>query len=186
MQLPKKTPKEIRVERKNKKCIEDLERKARLMARLNIDPVGPRIQTTPDVSAAKPRAIIDPDIIWTMKMTWCASIADTDGAWSWREERQWTDNEFTNHISKTLNSLAQSTWHDIHQMRSGGLSSHHEQELSTIVNEAQDRWMQLDIQSDMTFRFRLTGKQRAWGVREGPHFKLVWYDRNHSIYPVGK
>ena len=121
-----------------------------------------------------------------MKMTWCISEKDVAGAWSWREQRQWTDEEFDAHIKYTLDLLTNSTWHEIHQMRSGGLQNHHSQEVASIIDEAQQRWAEIGMATDEAFRFRLTGKQRAWGYREGSHFKMVWYDRHHKIYPVEK
>lgn len=185
MQPPRPSRKEARALSKNLKAISAQEGKARLIARLNPES-EPRIGVALTPDKLEPRAEVDPGIIWSMKMTWCATASDVDGKWSWHEQRQWTDDEFQNYIQGTLNLLQNSTWGEIHQMRSGGLVYHHSQEISSVIEEAQERWGEKEIATDVAFRFRLTGRQRAWGFREGAHFKLVWYDRYHNIYPVEK
>jgi hypothetical protein len=121
-----------------------------------------------------------------MPMTWCVTARDVVGHWSWREPRQWTDAEFQQQIQAKLDALTSSTWGEIHQMFSGGLQCHHEQPVVSLIAEVQDRWAHIGVYADTTFRFRLTGSQRAWGFREGAHFKMVWYDREHRFFPVEK
>ena len=64
--------------------------------------------------------------------------------------------------------------------------STHAQPVMTLETEAQERWKKLGIETDEAFRFRLTGRSRGWGFREGSHFRFVWYDAEHKIYPVVK
>lgn len=36
------------------------------------------------------------------------------------------------------------------------------------------------------FSFRLTGKKRLWGIRIREEFYILWWDPNHTVYPVKK
>ena len=121
------------------------------------------------------------------RMTWCRTRADVEGAWSWGEPRQWTDDEWTSTIHCDLSYLSASTWGEIDQMSSGSAHKmHHAHELVDLVEEAQDRWIERDLeQFDSVFRFRIGGqKRRAWGFIVQAHFHLVWWEREHNIYPV--
>jgi hypothetical protein len=125
------------------------------------------------------------------RMTWCKTQADLAGSWSWGEKRQWTPEEWEDDIEPTLNSASQSDWNNILNVqkvtvRDGKqVPKHHHQEVSTLVKEAQERWIEHDLyEYDTAFRFRFGGTLRAWGVRLKGHFYLVWWDRYHNIYPV--
>lgn len=62
---------------------------------------------------------------------------------------------------------------------------HHEQGVGSLLDEAQNRWLELGLEEfDTAFRFRLGGKRRFWGFRVQGHFFGVWWDREHSLYPV--
>lgn len=124
---------------------------------------------------------------FSAKMTWCHTRADTKDHWSWGEPRAWTDQEWGEVISPMLNHLAQLTWQEIDACNSGsGHKMHHGHELSDLIDEAQERWLELDLeQFDSVFRFRIGGQRsRAWGFILQAHFHLVWWDREHLIYPT--
>lgn len=125
------------------------------------------------------------------RMTWCDSHADLTGSWSWGEVRKWTREEWENDIKPTLDAVSQSDWQNILNVQKvtvkGGkqVPKHHHQEVSTLVKEAQDRWVEHDLyEYDTAFRFRFGGTLRAWGVRLKGHFYLIWWDRYHKVYPV--
>lgn len=64
-------------------------------------------------------------------------------------------------------------------------SKHHFQLLTTLVQEAQDRWIEIGLEEyDTAFRFRFANTIRAWGIKLQGHFYLVWWERYHKIYPV--
>jgi hypothetical protein len=126
-------------------------------------------------------------------LTWCTSHSDLDGEWSWREQRQWTEDEWKRKIYPSFSSLEKSTWHEIlHEQKvsaKGGkrVPKNHQQEISTLLNEAKDRWISIGLEEyDTAFRFRFTGTIRAWGIKLGGHFYLVWWERKHKIYPVSR
>lgn len=120
------------------------------------------------------------------KMTWCARIADHTGQWSWGEARLWTDGEWDTDISSGLNSLQSHDWKEIQYMNSDtGHLMHHDHEVSSLCDEAVARWFELEYeQFDTIFRFRLGNLKRAWGIEVQGHFYLIWYERNHKIYPT--
>jgi hypothetical protein len=126
-------------------------------------------------------------------LTWCDTQSDLEGEWSWREKRQWTDAEWETQILPSFNSLEKSTWAEILFVQKTGAkrgrraNKHHAQELTTLVKEAQDRWIEIGLEEYGTaFRFRFGGTVRAWGVKLQGHFYLVWWERHHSIYPVAQ
>lgn len=124
-------------------------------------------------------------------LTWCRSKADVDGAWTWGQLRQWTDDEWTQGIEGFFNGLGQVTWANImndHKVpaRDGKLvPKHHHQDVEPFCGEAIERWIERELELWPTsFRFRVAAKRRLYGIRNGSHFHLVWWDRTHDICPV--
>lgn len=119
-------------------------------------------------------------------MTWCITRCDKEGEWSWGEPRAWEDKEWGDEIHPKMSGFSCRTWGDLDKDASGtGHRMHHSHELHEILEEAQNRWMHLDLeQFETVFRFRLGAKKRAWGFIVQAHFHMVWWDRNHSIYPT--
>lgn len=128
---------------------------------------------------------------YNTQMTWCTTVSDTDGEWSWKEPRAWTGDEWTTELTRELEPLKQMTWSEIARLETGEgkrrqrRKRHHTQDVSTIIPEAKARWAELELdQFDTAYRFRLGGEKRAWGFQYGSHFCLVWYERHHKIYPT--
>jgi hypothetical protein len=124
-------------------------------------------------------------------LTWCTTISDSEGEWSWREQRSWTEEEWQTQILPNLSSLEKSTWSEILFVQKTpakcgkSVPKHHGQELTTLVLEAQNRWIEIGLEEyDTAFRFRFANTVRAWGVKLQGHFYLVWWERHHKIYPV--
>lgn len=121
------------------------------------------------------------------RVTWCISKADRQENWSWGEAREWSPEEWDSVIQPPFHQFAQLTWKEIDQFSSDtGHKMHHGHEVGDLINEAQARWRQLNLeQYDSVFRFRLGGqRRRAWGYIVQAHFHFVWWDREHSIYPT--
>ena len=192
-------------EREARKKAKELKRKAKSVKYKadfieNNPELIPKIQFLPDLDK---RPKVDADISelespkqpitnqtgsrFGLKMTWCARIADQNDQWSWGESRNWTSNEWTEQISKHLNSLEGQDWSEIQAMTSDNMHlMHHDHDIGDLCDEAIERWIERDLeQFDTLFRFRLGNKKRAWGVELQGHFFLVWYERDHRIYPVG-
>jgi hypothetical protein len=126
-------------------------------------------------------------------LTWCASRFDSEGEWSWKEQRQCSETEWEEQINPNFKNLEELTWReiqfDLKVPAKGGKSvpRHHSQEVCTLITEAQDRWMERGLEEyDSAFRFRFGNKIRAWGIKLEGHFYLIWWERNHKIYPVSR
>jgi hypothetical protein len=121
------------------------------------------------------------------RVTWCVNKADLSGSWSWGEDRKWSPEEWDNIIHPPLLEFSKLTWQEIDRFSSDtGHKMHHSHEVGDLIDEAQDRWRDLELeQYDSVFRFRMGGqKRRAWGFVVQAHFHFVWWDREHSIYPT--
>ena len=121
------------------------------------------------------------------KVTWCITRSDTAGEWSWGELREWTDDELNDDINGKFKNFEALSWGEVNNLSSGsGHRMHHPHKFGNLPNEVQDRWFALNLDefADDVFRFRLTGRKRAWGYILQAHFYLVWFERNHMIYPV--
>lgn len=123
-------------------------------------------------------------------LTWCITHSDVEGEWSWKESRAWTDEEWEKQICSHFASLDGLTWTEILGQRTPakhGRSAlrHHLQELSSLIKEAQSRWIEIGLEEyDTAFRFRFGGTIRAWGIKLDGHFYLIWWERHHKLYPV--
>jgi hypothetical protein len=89
-----------------------------------------------------------------------------------------------------LEELSQKTWGEVEQERTGKKDrhrKHHSMLVSELCKEARDRLkerFQNEELPEELYRFRLAGKVRLWGIRSQTTFKLIWFDRNHKVYPV--
>lgn len=148
----------------------------------------PRV--SPQVTAADqtPRATAVDNYL-SQHVTWCITKADRADAWSWREKRDWDQDEWDKDIQPAFNIFVKSTWRQIDEMNSGGgHKMHHPQDVASLIKEAQNRWIVLKLDEyDTAFRFRIGGqKKHGWGYRLGAHFHFVWWERQHKIYPLPK
>lgn len=106
------------------------------------------------------------------------------GSWSWM-----TDDESAV-VLAALIRLSKNTWNELRSQSGPGKQGHrlhHDQDISRICQEAQDRLTSthLDEQfGDSMFRFAISATQRLWGFRVGDIFYIVWWDRNHLVYSL--
>lgn len=111
---------------------------------------------------------------------------DSGCDWQWGPSSSvWKD------LIGTLAELSEKTWSDIESERTGGHNRHrknHSMEVASLPKPAQNRISVHfgDEAPDTLFRFRLSGRKRLWGVRDGAIFHLLWYDEEHRVYPVDK
>lgn len=145
----------------------------------------PKVSPSLQVDAEKqPKAVADGGRFDKL-VTWCTTKKDTEGAWSWDEPRQWTDDEWSLTIDPAFREFAQMTWAHVDSLSSGSEHKmHHAQSYERIVHEAQKRWMHLKLGefADSIFRFRLGGTRRAWGYIVQAHFHFVWWERHHKLH----
>lgn len=130
----------------------------------------------------------NPDSYHNMMIEWDCKSPDIKGTWSWGIKRkQLVANK--KEIHDFLLLAEKSTWQEILNQSSGGkkrIKKQHHQEIATLVQEAQQRWIELDYEFDTAFRFRLAGTKRLWGYRIKNKFFIVWWDPTHKVYPTSK
>lgn len=110
-----------------------------------------------------------------------------DQSWSWPGP---------DHAKEILDFACETnrrTWGEVLQDTTGGRErhkKHHDQPISTLCREAQDRLAELHLDEvlddDKLFRFRLSGEKRLWGFRRGDGFYVLWWDAEHRVYPTGR
>ena len=129
---------------------------------------------------------IAPTSRWDKPVTFCITKKDVIGTWSWGEARQWTGTEWNDIIEPAFSHFCSLNWSEIDSHTSDtGHKNHHSHELSSLIDEAQERWRVLKLEEfDTLFRFRLGNTKRAWGFILQAHFHFVWWERDHNIYRV--
>lgn len=180
---------EKRLKRKLEKQLKQDEKNARLSESVVIKDQYIRSNYVPSLD--KKPSSLPPDSYKNHYFSWCDSHSDIDGAWSWGEARAWTDDEHSSSISSTLNSNVNNSWKEVESKDYNGAGGFRKllnkyQELTSLCDEAQARWLDLDYlsQFEELFRLRAGSNKRLWGVRVQHHFFLVWYERDHKICPI--
>ena len=137
-------------------------------------------------SSKSPRASVEPNkSIAQMQMDFrLFEYGDREGEWSWKQKRNWCLSKDKGGagctVRRIMEKMSQLTWKEIWGLR------HHSQKLDSLCREAQKRWKKINRPEEELFRFRSSGKQRIWGVRQGATFFVVWWDAEHKIYPTEK
>ena len=84
-----------------------------------------------------------------------------------------------------MGDFSRLTWGEIDRQASDtGHKMHHNMDVEQICDEAQLRLIELVLEHDTIFRFRLGNKPRLWGFRTVANFEVLWFDPTHEIYPT--
>ena len=124
------------------------------------------------------RISVDPADANKSNPVWSITIFDVDGPWG-RErieqsETLWSD------IFPKLKNYESMTWGDILKDK----TRNHSVTVDQLIKAARQRLDELKQNDvDELFRFRLSGQQRVWGIRDGRVFKILWWDPHHEIAP---
>lgn len=106
---------------------------------------------------------------------------DFDGPFGWSSATQ----ECYEQALRRLKELEGLTWREI--LNDQG-KKNHRIERKVIAKVAQQRLDELGLgDSEWVYSFRVTGKFRLWGVREGRDgvtLQLLWCDPEHQVYPM--
>lgn len=127
-----------------------------------------------------------PSSIFGMMAVCTCTAPDRSGFWARSgAEREWTNGQWSA-VEASFSEWTKLTWAEIDQHTTdSGHKKHHGMPVEAICEEAQGRLLELDrLEADTIFRFRLGNKPRLWGFRHGAHFDLLWYDREHDVYPT--
>ncbi len=149
-----------------------------------------RAKRIPSVSAAAdkkavPRSAVNTDSYQKSTVRWTVSDLDNDpGA---TDGRRWNLNaDELIELLRFLEALEKKTWRECEQETAGGHRRNHYHDIADLSRQAQKRLEKIPDSEDRVFRFRLKGKCRLWGFRSGDLFRILWYDPEHAVYPVGK
>jgi hypothetical protein len=125
-----------------------------------------------------PRIGANPSDTNKLKPVWSIVIFDRDGPWG---KCKFTDNEHLwMELFPKLRDYERMTWGEIYKDK----DKNHSVLFGSLVKEARDRLTELKLDDiNELFRFRLSGKGRVWGIREGRVFKLLWWDPEHFVCP---
>lgn len=124
------------------------------------------------------RAGVNPEYANQQTPVWSIIIFDHESEWG--KDRCQEEDSLWVHIFPGLLNYEKRTWGEI----LGNRKRDHSCSIDSISKKARDRLKELKLDDiDSLFRFRLSGKQRVWGIREGRVFKLLWWDPDHEVYP---
>ncbi len=105
-------------------------------------------------------------------------MVDLDGPWGWRN----LGLDKLDEIHKKLCSFEKMT---VGQLVSG--RGHHKIAASSVCKQARERLVELERDDlDDLWSLHLTTVERVWGSITGSTFSLLWWDPDHTVYPVGK
>lgn len=136
------------------------------------------------VAAAMSRpsgSLANQQFVWSAKLL---KNSDAGAQWSWQLSHSQTIEALL-----FLEEMQRLTWADIQGQRSGGRAKHHYQPIDSLCAQAQTYLSALmadDVDIESVFRFRVNSKTRLWGIVEDGVFKMLWYDPEHTVYPVSK
>ena len=135
-------------------------------------------KATPTVNAA--------ESIDSRPFRWSASHIDHKFADKWDWDLQPKE---TSDLLQLLAGLGDCTWGDVKSMRTNSKNSsrllHHAQPAASVCKEARDRLDKLGRgDQEELFRLRHGSKVRVWGVIESGQLSIIWYDRDHKVYPT--
>ncbi|WP_338664315.1 hypothetical protein VQH23_03935 [Pararoseomonas sp. SCSIO 73927] len=103
---------------------------------------------------------------------------DLEGSWGWSG----TSAEYLfREVIPHLHNLETMSWQ---QLRAQGS---HPIPTDQVCKEARERLGEIGkADEDSLYSVRFTGRCRVWGIRRGVVFHLLWWDPQHSVYPVAK
>lgn len=112
---------------------------------------------------------------------WRAQYARWEGPWAWELA---SPRDILADVVRVLHEYEMGSWSDL----VNGSRHNHYITVESIVHEAQQdlekHWPE-DL-PDRLWSLHIHGKVRIWGIRQGDVFQLVWYDPEHTVFPVAK
>lgn len=126
-----------------------------------------------------PRVGANVEAIEDAHPTWRTVLLDFEGPWGWEK----ADGKALKKIHAVLKSYESMKWREIRQKDSCG-----DIELSDVDAKSADaraRLRQLGFsQYETLCKLRIDKKGRVWGIRERHIFQLLWWDPDHTVYPM--
>lgn len=128
----------------------------------------------------EPRYTHSPDSFLNEHPAWRLRLVEMEGPFGWHE----ITSEKLTEIRQKLANFESMTWNDI--LVIAGHQSHLI-ERYRICGPAQDRLEEIKQDDvDELLSLRLAGKERIWGILDGPILRVLWWDPDHQICPAEK
>ena len=106
-------------------------------------------------------------------------MLDLNGPWGWLNIKL---KDLLVEIVDKLKNFESMTWSEIESNKKSHLIS-----LDKIAKKAQERLRERELDDlEELYSLRLSGKERIWGKRENEAFYIIWWDPDHTVYPVQK
>jgi len=124
-----------------------------------------------------------PTSVKEKKPSWRMGMIDFGGYWGW-EKLNNIDSLRT--IQDKLKHFETMTWGEIEKklIRKGSPQNHF-MPVNKICKDAQRRLREINLDDqDYLYSLRFSGAERLWGIREAEILYIVWWDHNHSVYPI--
>ena len=126
-----------------------------------------------------PRTAFDDPGEMKKRPAWRFSELDMAGPWGWHSVNC---DEFQNILIQLASTYERLTWHEIiHNDNTGS----HEIPTKECCKDARDRLIDIHLDDhDTLFSMRITKTKRLWGIREGRVLRVLWWDPEHTVYPM--
>lgn len=145
--------------------------------------MDPRQGKTPKTPASIPLQAVAVD---DQAFQWTAHEIDHaySGSWDWNLSPKETAD-----LLDLLATTSRLKWREVKALEVHSKKRtrrlHHSQSVDSICRDAQKRLDDLGRgDQESVFRLRHGNTVRVWGVLEGPVFSILWFDREHKIYPI--
>lgn len=139
-----------------------------------------RRQKKPGLKAEPParnvRTSHDPDAVRQLAPVWSFRWLQRQGPWGW-ENISRTD---LLSVVERLQSLETMTWAEIDDLPSCGFML-----TSKLSKTAKDHLVETrrdDV--EQLYKLRVDSGSRIWGIRQGEKFRILWWDPEHTVYPM--
>lgn len=136
-----------------------------------------------------PKNQINPNEYKSMYVDFNLNKKDIEDNWSWGLARIKLEDDYESIIKPFLERTREIKWGDIEAETytpstrgSTSKTKHHHNYITALEEEIKIRWLELELEHDQVFTFRIDGKKRLWGFRTINSFSLIWWDPKHEIY----
>lgn len=103
-------------------------------------------------------------------------MIDFGGPWGWNKIK---DSSILLTIQERLKNVETMKWPEIENRHN------HFIQVKNIGKEAKKRLREINLEDcDTLFSFRVSGKKRLWGIRDNEVLNILWWDPEHTVYPV--
>jgi len=121
-----------------------------------------------------------PDSVLKRTPVWRFSLMDRQGPWGWANIP--SADVFIYVLCQKLKNFETMTWDEIDRNK-----QNHIMPVFRVSNQAQKRLKEIKLNDrDELYSLRLSGKERIWGIRALDSFYILWWDPEHTVYPVSK